>query len=237
MNNETIVLEWDSIFFSLRIASITLYNENFTFLENCLVKYKKENFDLVYVFLNDGIILPSSIQHLFSSKLVDNKCIYSYTIPPHLGSHINNIHLFNGYAFQLYDLAVQSGIYSRYNTDNNFQRGDFERLYKTWIEKSVDGTLADKVLVHKTGNVYSGLITLKQHNNEVSIGLIATDSSYRRKGVGSSLLDAAKSYAYTMNKTELNVATQAHNTEACSLYEKNSFVLKSKSLVYHIWLK
>lgn len=233
--NTTTILEWDSNFFKRKIASISIYTWDETFLDNTLQRYKKENFSLVYLFLQNGIQLPDIYFHKYKCNLVDKKRIYTFNsiekkeLPP-------NIILYKGDACALYDLAIQAGVDSRYHTDPDFPQTDFERLYKAWIDNSLKGIMADYVLVYRMSKgELGGLITLKKRKKYLSIGLVATDLAYRRSGIGSALMNAAKQYAY-INNLFLEVVTQADNIPACSFYEKHGFGIQSQSMVYHIWL-
>lgn len=233
--NELKKLEWDSKFFNKKIASISMNHWDGTFLSEALQKLKNEKYQLVYLFLNEGISLPYDYTRVYKCNLVDHKRIYvldefqDKVVAP-------NVIPYTGKASALYGLAIQSGVYSRFCIDPDFPNEDFERLYKTWVDKSLSGDLADYVLVyHIPGGSICGFITLKKNGGYLSIGLIATNAIYRRLGIGSALVDAAKHYAYKEGLF-LDVATQAKNLPACSFYESNAFVKQSQSTVYHVWL-
>lgn len=235
MLNTVKYLDWDSNFFSMKIASISMDVWDKDFLWYNIEKLRLENVDLVYLFLNDDqCSLP--IPHLSGKCLLaDVKRIYVFQdiVDASVGS---NIELFSGCPSELYDLAIQAGTDSRYRLDPNFKDGDFERLYRTWVDNSLNGSVADYVIVYNNkSNLKAGFVTLQNKGDYMSIGLIATDKSCRRLGVGTSLLNAAKRYAF-VEHLPLKVATQAHNQSACLFYEKNGFVQQTQSLIYHIWL-
>ncbi len=234
MLNTVRYLDWDSDFFSMKIASISMSVWDEVFFRYNIEKLRLEGVDLVYFFLDDNKYSLPTFHSPDKCLLVDTKRIYKFhdMVDVLIDS---NIELFVDDPSELYELAIQAGVDSRYRLDPNFDSGEFERLYKTWIDNSLNGSIADYVLVYKKNGAKVGFITLRCRVNCMSIGLIATDKSYRCLGVGTSLLNVAKHYAFT-HHLPLEVATQAHNQSACIFYEKNGFLQQSQSLVYHIWL-
>lgn len=236
MCNTCKILEWDSSFFSMKIASISMLEWNADFLSRSLIEYKKKGVDLVYLFIYEETNEVDAILSGYHSHLVD--CRRVYVCENIKGKRLDsNISLYRGKASVLYDLGIQAGVNSRYRMDPDFSEVEFERLYKTWIDESIKGNMADYVLVYNGDSSFPvGLITLRKKKDCISIGLVASDQSFRRRGIGTALMDSAKYYAY-VEKLPLEVVTQAHNLAACSFYEKEAFIQKSQSVVYHIWLK
>lgn len=234
-DNNVSELKWDSEFFNRKIASISMNFWDDSFLNNTLQQLKDKHFQLVYLFLKEGISLPNAYLIRYRCNCVDRKRIYVLNEFKNEGVSPNVV-LYKDDASALYDLAVQSGVNSRFHVDPDFPNEDFERLYRAWADNSLSGTIADYVLVYRMpgGNI-CGFITLKKDGGYLSIGLIATNAIYRRSGIGSALMDAAKHYAYKEGLL-LEVATQADNLPACSFYEKSGFKKLSQSTVYHIWL-
>lgn len=229
-------LDWDSEFFNLKIASMKVDSLDPEFLTKSLNECIKSNYDLIYIILEGGTYLPQMIMELYHCVLVDEKIVYNSEVfeAPVISPFVEE---FEGPPHLLYDLAIQAGVDSRYKFDENFSENDFLRLYKVWIDNSVNNTIADKVYVYKELNEIVGFITLKKGIDEVSIGLIATDTSQRGKGIGRSLLQAANKYTQESKNLFLNVATQKRNKIACSFYERNAMRQKYHHNIYHIWLK
>ena len=237
ISNNVSVLKWDSEFFKKRIASISMNFWDDDFLNEKLQELKDEKNQLVYLFLQEGITLPDAYSIKYKCNLVDRKKTYIFCKLREEVVASSNVVLYNGVPSALHDLAIQAGVNSRYHVDPDFPEEDFERLYKVWVDNSLTGVMADYVLVYRLplGKI-GGFITLKKKDNYLSIGLFATDRVYRRCGIGSALMDAAKYYA-CKDGLFLEVATQADNFPACSFYEKNGFEKQSQSTVYHIWLQ
>jgi len=101
-----------------------------------------------------------------------------------------------------------------------YQPDDSARFYAMWAEKAVLGTFdhlclwADDV----QGNG-SGFVTLRQlANGEARIGLLAVRPECQGRGVGKTLMAAAKQWCAGQGVTRLHVATQTGNLPALNLY-------------------
>lgn len=226
-------LQWDSDFFKLSIGRVDVLNlEEW---KECFqdVQTLKANYDLIYVFskfdceINDKLL-----------PLADIKTIYRKEI-----SHITNVSSsIDSYDAKepnenLYELALISGVYSRFRLDKRFPSKSYERMYGCWIEQSTNGKMADKVFVHRSNGVIDGMITLKIDDEEGHIGLVAVGEDCRGKGIGSLLVQAVEEYLYTNTSIRLlKVVTQWENIPARHLYEKNGFLIDDKTNIYHWWL-
>ena len=225
-------LTWDSDFFGFRIGRVKLQTED------CLWELKdkeinlQENFDLLYLLCTSQKLLDETEQLC----LVDKKIIYRKTFhtKPDL---LQNICLFD-LAFptsDLYDLALISGVYSRYRIDYRFPPGSFERLYHHWIEEAVSGTMADAVFCYQEQGHIVGMVTLQVKNKIGYIGLISVCDFCQNRGIGTALMIACENYLFDRGISTLEVATQLNNKKACYYYEKNGFVKKEVINIYHWW--
>lgn len=237
MNNKSIFLDWDSNFFSFKVASIEMNNENDAYLEEKINDFENKGVKLVYLFVSDGLSINiDKYKTNFKINLVDKKRVYRLNVLEDVAVS-ESITTFSGSPSDVYDLAIQAGWKSRFNNDPYFPHDIFLKLYKTWIDKSIEGFMADYFLCCKSDNGdILGFITIKKKTNYLSVGLFATSIKYRRRGIGMSLLEAAKHIAFTLH-LPLEVVTQSDNNEACHCYEKVGFEKISQSLVYHIWIK
>ncbi|MBR5574430.1 MAG: GNAT family N-acetyltransferase [Paludibacteraceae bacterium] len=162
------------------------------------------------------------------AKSIDSSAIMPATIERYQESVPND---------DLYRLALVSGVYSRFRLDNSLPSDSYERLYRCWIERSVDGAMADLVLVHCTDNQIDGMITMKIEADVAHIGLVSVDEGSQGRGVGTMLIRAVEAHLQSNTTVRhLKVATQWANKPACHLYEKNGFVVEEKTNIYHWWL-
>jgi len=170
--------------------------------------------------------------------LVDKKttfckevCLSNAYSNKHIIEYNNNFSL-----EELLQLGVASGIYSRYKVDPNIEEIKYETLYKEWMINSIDGNLADKVLVYVNNNTILGVITLGFRNNRVNIGIISVREDARGKGIGKALLGAAEEFAVKNKILEIQVVTQGANKAACALYNSYGYTIEKIEYFYHFWL-
>ncbi len=223
---------WDSDFFRLSVGKVDMHTFNLTDFEQ-----QKKTFDLIYIFeepasdLNDLILTASA-------SLVDQKTTYTKEL--HSAISISpEISMYDATTpnEQLIQLTLQSGIYSRFKSDEHFPAHAYEKLYKEWIFQSCNKSMAFCVLVHGPAESPEGFITVATKDGNAQIGLIAVDEHARGKGIGKKLIEAAEYMAKNHNFNTLKVVTQGANKEACKLYEKCGFEIDNIMNIYHYWNK
>ncbi len=223
-------LDWDSVFFGLNVGKLVLSDED-EFLKPEIEGLL--DYDLVYIFANHGYKMP-----VVRANLVDCKVIYKKSISRNVETNSNVVAFSeNKPSPDLYELALQSGEYSRFRLDDKMPAGSYEKLYRRWIEQSVCKAMADEVLCYYYNGKIVGMVTLAVKDNVGSIGLVAVDSSCRGLGIGSALLESVDSYLFGRGVRVVEVATQLDNTKACSWYEKNGYAVDSITDIYHWWRK
>lgn len=229
-------LEWDSELFGIKIGKI-LHFTSFEEFEQ-IISYARENqYKLIYCFADPSNVAANEVYSAFG-KLVDRKVTYyrnieqkDYSLP------LNVVEYTEGTVTEeLYALALQSGAYSRFKIDTNFPHGSFEKLYRKWIENSVNKTFAEKIYVYKADHSIKGILILKRKENIGTISLIGVDQSVRGKGIGLALIEAALHYYSICEVSRIEAVTQMENHIACKFYEKNNFRIQSIENIYHIWL-
>lgn len=233
------LLSWDTRFFGYAIGRIDLHFCNETALETVLKKARRQGFRLLYVFTASHTVLSQALLHRYTGSLVDTKVTYSYALEPSevavTTAPISEFSTDQDVS-PLYELAYQSGEYSRFNIDPAFGAENFKRLYRQWIDNSLSGQAANATFVYVMNTAIYGFITVQKTQPVATIGLMATDRSARGRGIGSALLDYVKHDLRSSSAARLDVATQKRNTTACRFYERNGFAVQSEVNVYHIWL-
>jgi GNAT superfamily N-acetyltransferase len=139
---------------------------------------------------------------------------------------------------RLEEIAVGVGEFSRYTFDSNFGLEDNERLYRMWIRNSFHG-LADIVFVARWGGEGGdvvGLITCLAREGIGYIDLAGVHHEYRRKRIGTCLVQSALDWGGNQDIGEMQVLTQARNVPAQRLYQRMGFLTKSMTLFFHKWL-
>ena len=232
-------LDWDSQFFGYKIAAIRAQNLEFIALKNTVGELAEQGYKLAYCFARPDDEISNSSMLSASGLLVDEKITFftrineedNFTISPFIKSY------YQDYASEkLKSLALQSGVYSRFKTDPNFHNAEYEKLYLTWIEKSVKKEIADEVLVYCEDEDEKGLITLEFKANSGSIGLLAVDEKERGKSIGKKLVHSAMLYFREKKVNIVEVVTQGKNTGACGFYKSMGFDVKSVVNIYHLWI-
>ncbi|MBS1782049.1 MAG: GNAT family N-acetyltransferase [Bacteroidetes bacterium] len=233
------ILEWDSDFFNFNVGKIEGDIQNEKDVENIIFMMEQRNFKLAYY--DDKTELSSFVfNNLYCSvKLIDKKTIYVKTINPKLEIHpsIISVDSSTQYLDQLINLALQSGVYSRFNIDKNFEKGKFEEMYKLWLVNSLSRKIAKEVLVYQVGNQIAGFVTIGDKNNRADIGIIAVDYNFRGQGIGKYLMASAEKWFSNLGYDSIQVVTQGENKPACSLYENCGYKVENAMYFYHFWKK
>lgn len=237
------ILQWDSEFFGFGIGKIDLAGAVELGSTEIERQMQHQDIRLLYIFhQQDQSPVPlhskDFTQHT-GATLVDRKVVFAKaleeekekTTTPGI-SRIGN----HQPTPQLYSLALQSGVYSRFRLDKNFPPGSFGRMYKMWLEKSLSGELADEVLIAGSDpQTTPGMATLSLKNDTATIGLIAVDEKARGQKTGHKLMTAARQIAAQAGKTQITVATQLDNHAACAFYKQLGYEVKEIWQVYHLW--
>jgi dTDP-4-amino-4,6-dideoxy-D-galactose acyltransferase len=227
-------LEWDSDFWGIETGRFDLKNDFF-------IPDNLNDFAFVYIF-SDRLLNQEELNqfngknHLADEKRVYHKNLNNISVLPN--PNIISFYPARPIPERLYDLAIQSGHYSRFSLDPQLAKDSFKQLYRTWLERSVDRVIAEEVFVYETENMIRGFITLGIKNNKPDIGLVAVDADRRSMGIGASLLEIAEFWAYNhAKKNEIQVITQGANQGACNFYERNGYSLNAVTYIYHWWNK
>jgi dTDP-4-amino-4,6-dideoxy-D-galactose acyltransferase len=240
MNNYFKILDWDTRFFGYKIASVKASGLKQDKLSEILSDLRKESCKLVYCFVDPCDEITNNSILKLSGMLVDekvtfsvhgfdeNKSLTSGNIRPYTLTYPSD---------RIKDLALQSGIYSRFKVDPDFRNNEYENLYTEWIVKSIDRSFADEILVYYDDNEEKGFISLGTKNSIGSIGLLAVDERERGKSIGKKLINSTFAYFINNAVSEIEVVTQKANMTACAFYESQGFKIKNITNVYHIWIK
>ena len=134
MKNSIIKLEWDSNFFGYNVGKIVISDPKY--FNKLEFQSEIENYNLIYVYSKHEV-------NINGFKLVDEKVTFSQNLSnlKNIGNEFDKeIRIFNENQDQLNDLkelAIESGVYSRFNIDKNFSNNEFQKLYNEWILNSL----------------------------------------------------------------------------------------------------
>lgn len=229
-------LKWDSDFFGWKTGIIKADKQINIGWE--LTEAEKNHYHLVYVFGDHNLNIDNDILNNFDGVLVDKKVTFEIELSSDINQNAGNVVEYNQNKPDetLFQLAFESGSYSRFKLDKHFQNNEFHRMYESWIIQSVNKLIADCVFVTYEGEKITGMATLKIDNQTAHIGLIAILSGYQGKGFGRELIDFCKVTAVQKQCKKLIVPTQLANNKACEFYKACGFKILSIVNIYHFWL-
>ena len=176
----------------------------------------------------NGILVDTKTTFVHDHSGISNKSESSHIIIPYSDDMPES---------DMIELALNSGIYSRYAIDPHIPATYFNELYKQWIRKSISHEFADEVLVSFDGNRIQGMVTVGQKNERGTIGLIAVNADSRGQRLGEALVYAALHWSVSKGYGASQVVTQGDNAAACRLYEKCGYRVETIEPFYHIWLE
>jgi dTDP-4-amino-4,6-dideoxy-D-galactose acyltransferase len=221
------LLEWDSSFFNRRIGLLDLKSGSPNFED-------LNDWDLVYIICNEDFTLDIN---KFNRTYSETKVVFSKMIIERKEPIDENISVAkkNDNKKQIYNLALESGKFSRFNLDKKFKRAEFKKLYYKWVDNSFTKEFADAVLVYKFENEIIGFVTYKISDDFATIGLIAISPLYQGKGLGRKLINAVETELVDRHIGELRIPTQFQNAIACEFYMKLGYKIIEKKIIIHYW--
>jgi dTDP-4-amino-4,6-dideoxy-D-galactose acyltransferase len=236
------ILPWDSELFGFNVAKILPIEPTISDFVKTFGKMKEQQVKLVYWQTSLTFNQQKEISKRYNGLFVDLKTTYCKMLSPVVNDVINqpdtSVFTFseNSPDNNMYNVALQCGEYSRFRIDSKISYSIFEKLYRIWIEKSVNKELADDILIYKINDRAAGLITVYTKDSVGHIGLVGVDNNFRGQGIGNKLIIASDKYFKEVGCKSVEVVTQGLNKAATTLYEKNSFSIKSQTNFYHFWI-
>ena len=234
MKSDFEFLEWDSEFFNLKIGKLSGIK-----LEDSQDKLKNlfdDCIDLIYYY-SDSPLDSSYFSPYYDVLLVDTKIPIKKFVEPksthpkissYSGGKNNN---------ELIALAQLAGGYTRFKIDSKISDKKFNELFKIWMEKSIEGSMASKVLVYTENDKIVGFATAKIENKIGYAPLLAVDRKYEGLGISFALMNAVQSYLFENGCEFLISSTQKINKKALKIYERWGCIFDDPVYVYHLWRK
>ena len=237
------VLDWDSAFFGLRIATLAAEVRSETDLQAALQSCQAERVDCLYVLSESHELNKRAWLARHGALEVDVRTTLSTSAP--VSPAIASQQLSQVRAAVPEDLPALATIArtahsdSRFWNDPHFARAHCAELYATWIRKAAQGQ-ADAVFVATSGAQAVGYISCHARgagpDSHAEIGLVAVAEAARGQGLGGALVRAALLWAQARGLTRTSVVTQGRNAAALRLYAAHSFVVQRQQVWQHLWL-
>ena len=215
-------LAWDSDFFGYEVGRLRVVTDASAF---ATLAHEARDYGLVYVLAES----PIAGLDLFDIKVTLERRIDGNA---HFAPRVS-VDRFTGMASDdLYRLALESGIHSRFRVDPGFRNNEFERLYRRWLDNSIERA-DETVLVARDSVGLIGFVSLAHAKDVSTIGLIAVDARARGQGVGSALLEACFAETQRAGNGIIRVVTQEPNTAAMALYARCGFHVAERTCIHH----
>ena len=232
-------LAWDSAFFGLEVVRLRAGRLDAASLPGAMQALQQRGAALAYVVTDEPV--EAEVAARFGLVHRDAKTTYARAIgdglPAAAGVTVREADSSNeDEVAQLRALAVESGGSSRFMREERLPAGKAAELYERWMDNSLTGTLAAKVLVVERAGRIAGMVTVGERAGAADIGLIAVHDWARGGGVGGALVAAALAWGRSAGLADATVVTQGHNRAACALYERCGYAVREVVQVYHAWL-
>lgn len=225
-------LEWDSLNFGINIGSITLpYLDQFK-INQIHSLGKKYGYNLIYIssmkqYNVNNLFFEEKVIYSKKREIFQNKLYYQDNITLLKSESIPN---------ELYDLAILSGEYSRFNIDLEFPKDKFKFLYKKWIENFNNLEHPNsRILVLKINNSIKGFLAYKIEAHKSTACLMAISPDLRGCGYGLKLWQHYEN-SLDLGIKDLFIPTQGSNIPAISLYNKLGYSKHLSTYTYHLWI-
>jgi len=240
MNIEYTILPFDTKLFGFNVAKILSPRLESIELQKLLMQLAAQDVRLVYWQADSVDEVTQQAAKQCQGFLGSQQITYAINLqdlPNHPIIHEDvEIYQEHEVTSDLENLALQAGTYSHFRIDPKFPYNLFVKLFNKWIYNSLNGEIADNVMVVKRGNKIAGMLTNAKKNGRGDIGLLAVYAEYRGQDIGTHLVRAAQRYWYDSGLTAGQVVTQVANKAARGLYEKCGFKPEKIENFYHFWL-
>ncbi len=236
-----IALAWETEHFGFPVARLAAQDLDDDAVQNELEHAYRQKTRLVVVICPQPRFLPQELLARFAGSLTDQKVTFARALGADVAAGVDGtIGEFTATepTAELIDLAVASGVYSRFNVDVRFPRPLFLEMYRIWITRSVRREIADVVLIDRDESCpggIAGFITLAVSAGVGKIGLIAVAEQARERGIGRRLMAASHRWMLDHGARETRVVTQLTNKPACALYERSGYAISAVENFYHFW--
>ena len=230
------ILDWDTKFFSFKVAQLTANKFYKLDFKKKLKLLKKKKINLLQYKCDIHDLKNINAAQKNSFKYVDLRIQYKKKIK----LNIDNKKYLISIAQKKDILTLKKKFaprfnFTRYYTDGNFKKNKILEFYKNWIERSVKGQFDNYTLLMKEKNKIIGFCTLTEiSNNTAIIGLISVVKNQNHYGLN--LIKGVENFLFLKGIKKFYVVTQGRNYQAQKLYDKCFFKIDKVECYYHLWL-
>jgi dTDP-4-amino-4,6-dideoxy-D-galactose acyltransferase len=233
------VLDWDTQFFGVRIASLQGSELGPEDVRQALAECERERVECLYLRsdADDVTTLRAAGEHGF--RMVDVRITFDARMAelPTLAAHPGVRAAHAGDVPALRAIAAYNHVNTRFYADGRFPRERCDELYATWIEKSVGGW-AERVLVVDEGRGAAGYLSIHlRPEKKAEIGLVGLARDAQGRGLGKQLVGSALAWMRAQGCERASVVTQGRNVAAQRLYQACGFRTRALELWHHRWFE
>lgn len=228
-------LDWDTKHYGFSVARILGQPSD---LSPLLGKAAEERIRFAYYLAPAACSIDESLLENYSGRHVGGQVRYRVRL-----SDLDRLQVSRNHEVEVYSgpaddrallkLGVAAGQQSRFRVDTRLSDERCDALYEAWTRNSVNGDMADEVLVARVNGSLAALVTIRCRQRVAVIGLVATDPVHRGCGIASAVLDFAHSRMAHLGMEYSEVVTQSENKAARGLYERFNYHLVEQGEHYH----
>jgi ribosomal protein S18 acetylase RimI-like enzyme len=230
------MLDWDSEFFSVRIAKIEGAHLTDEIVAQVLQWSNDHQVACLYFLCASDDDRSVRVAERNGFHLVDVRMELSWRVQAVANDSAPEVRRFQPSDLpQLQEIASGAYQLTRFYYDHHFSLAKSSELYRKWVAKSCEAR-TDAVFVASHRGKVGGFITCQLETpRRGRIGLLGVNEAARGSGIGQALVKAAQRYFSDQGLDEVFVVTQGRNIAAQRLYQGNGFRSFSTHLWYHKW--
>jgi dTDP-4-amino-4,6-dideoxy-D-galactose acyltransferase len=232
-------LNWDSEFFKMNIGKLEIYNDNDFDFDEFKKQADIDDYDLIYILKFDSIFSKSNIcksQIRFMDIMVQMSMPFEPDICSSSKYEFRNI-LNNKELLECYSIAEQIAFVSRFNKEPAIGPELTKKLYRKWIDNTMNGSISDGMFLEKINNKIVGIHTIKNDiiNRIGYCSLIGVDNNTKHLGIGKKLWE--QSFSYWKNEkiiSKIIVPISFQNKASLNFHLKIGFnKIENIKYIYH----
>ena len=233
-----ILLDWDSRFFGMTIARVTLRELDEASVGRVIEWCSANGVKCLYYLAPGDASSSWRTAEENGFNLVDTRVtLHAETDPDFLLLRQGTVPVREAEEKDrgtLMRMAAELHTDTRFGNDPGFQEQRVMDLYSEWMRRDLDDPEAT-VLVSEDADGLSGYISFGIEAHEGEIGLVGVHPRARGIGTGGTLVDDALARMSEAGTLGVRVVTQGGNVSALRLYESCGFRVRSVGYWFHRW--
>jgi dTDP-4-amino-4,6-dideoxy-D-galactose acyltransferase len=234
-------LDWDTAFFGIQSARITVCRTNVAKLEDILSSVRSWGAQVVHFLIDSDHDESVRAAEQGGFHQVDIRMTLIWRDQPPTPQQPSEVIVRDHRDSDipvLEEIARTSYHATRYYYDIRYPRERCDAMYGAWIVQSCRGNAARVIVAEQHGQPL-GYVTCQVADDRTTgqIGLVGIHMCARGKGIGHALIQEAQRWFASQNIQSVSVVTQARNIEALRLYQRCGFLISQIQLWYHKWLE